>query len=143
LDWKQATQIYKQIRSINPDDSQTTEKLIELYLRFGQEEKAVNELEDYLTFLEISGAREEALEYLEKLINEYPERIYIRRKKVDMYKSHGRDQDAIRELDAIGEVLYNAGDREGAAHVIEEVLTLDPPNKDEYQDLINQLKGEA
>lgn len=142
LDWKQATQIYNQIRSINPDDSQTTEKLIELYLRFGQEEEAVNELEDYLTFLEISGVREEALEYLEKLINEYPERIYIRRKKVDMYKAHGRDQDAIRELDAIGEVLYNAGDREGAAHVIEEVLTLDPPNKDEYQDLINQLRGE-
>ena len=143
LDWKQATQVYKQIRSINPDDSQTTEKLIELYLRFGQEEEAVIELEDYLTFLDISGAREEALDYLDKLINEYPERIYLRRKKVDLYKAHGREQDAISELDAIGEVLYNAGDRDGAALIIEEVLTLDPPNKDEYQDLINQLKGGA
>jgi tetratricopeptide (TPR) repeat protein len=143
LDWKQATQIYNQIQSINPDDSQTTEKLIELYFRFGQESEAVTELEDYLTYLEISGNREEALDYLGKLIDENPERIFLRRKKADLYKAHGRKQDAIEELDAIGEVLFNAGDREGAADIIEEVLSLDPPHKEEYQELLDKLKGEG
>jgi tetratricopeptide (TPR) repeat protein len=142
LDWKQATQIYKQIQSINPDDSQTTEKLIELYFRFGQEAEAVTELEDYLTFLEISGASQDAFDYLDKLIDENPERIFFRRKLVDLYKAHGREEDAIKELDTIGEVMFNAGDREGAVQVIEEILTLDPPNKVEYQDLIAQMKGE-
>jgi tetratricopeptide (TPR) repeat protein len=142
LDWKQATQIYKQIQSINPDDSQTTEKLIELYFRFGQEAEAVTELEDYLSFLEISGASEHAYDYLDKLIDENPERIFLRRKLVDLYKAHGREEDAIKELDTIGEVMFNAGDREGAVQVIEEIIALDPPNKVEYQDLIAELKGE-
>jgi len=142
LDWKQAIQIYEQIRSMKPDDNQATEKLIELNLRLGQDQQAQIEFDDYSSFMEISGNQQMVETFLEKLAEEYPDRVFLRRKKAELYQQQGRDEEAIQELDAVGELLLKSGDNERAIQVIEEILDLDPPNKEEYQNLISQLRGE-
>jgi tetratricopeptide (TPR) repeat protein len=142
LDWKHAVEIYEQIRSVKPDDNQATEKLIELKLRLGQDQQAQIELNDYLSFMEISGEDESSLNYLEKLVEEYPEREFIRRKKAKLHTKNGQVEAAIQEYDAIGDLLLDAGDREGAKQAILAILDLDPPNKGEYQELINKLDSE-
>ncbi|MBE9474523.1 MAG: tetratricopeptide repeat protein, partial [Chloroflexi bacterium] len=142
LDWKHAVEIYEQIRSVKPDDYQATEKLIELKLRLGQDQQAQIEVNDYLSFMEISGEDELVLTYLEKLVDEYPERIFIRRKKAELHLKDGQIEAAIQEYDAIGELLLDVGDREGAKQAIRAILDLDPPDKVEYQELINKLDGE-
>jgi tetratricopeptide (TPR) repeat protein len=142
LDWKHAVEIYEQIRSVKPDDNQATEKLIELKLRLGQDQQAQIELNDYLSFMEISGEDESSLNYLEKLVEEYPEREFIRRKKAKLHTKTGQVEAVIQEYDAIGDLLLDAGDREGAKQAILAILDLDPPNKGEYQELINKLDSE-
>jgi len=142
LDWKHAVEIYEQIRSAKPDDYQANEKLIELKLRLGQDQQAQIELNDYLSFMEISGEDELALTYLDKLVDEYPERIFIRRKKAELHLKYGHNEVAIQEYDAIGELLLDAGDRKGAKQAIKAILDLDPPNKGSYQELINNLDSE-
>lgn len=142
LDWKHAVEIYEQIRSVKPDDNQATEKLIELKLRLGQDQQAQIELNDYLSFMEISGEDESSLNYLEKLVEEYPERDFIRRKKAELHIKKGQVEAAIQEYDAIGDLLLDAGDREGAKQAIMAIIELDPANKGEYQELINKLDSE-
>jgi tetratricopeptide (TPR) repeat protein len=142
LDWKHAVEIYEQIRSAKPDDYQANEKLIELKLRLGQDQQAQIELNDYLSFMEISGEDELVLTYLDKLVDEYPERIFIRRKKAELHLKYGHNEVAIQEYDAMGELLLDAGDRKGAKEAIKAILDLDPPNKEGYQELINNLDSE-
>jgi tetratricopeptide (TPR) repeat protein len=133
LDWNHAQELYEQIRSIKPDDPQAAEKLIELKLRLGKAQEAQIEMDDYLSFMEIKGKNQAALAYLEKLIEEYPDQIYFREKKAALYLKEGQSEAAILEYDAIGEMLLEAGDTQGALQAIEAILDLNPPNKDEYQ----------
>lgn len=142
LNWKQAIKIYEQIRTTDPDNYQATEKLIELNLRLGQDQVVQSELDEYLSIMEFSGDGQNVQSYLEKLAEEYPDRTYLRRKKAELYQQNGQVEEAIQELDVIGEVLLNAGDNEGAIQAIEAILELDPPNKADYQELISQLKAE-
>jgi tetratricopeptide (TPR) repeat protein len=142
LDWKQALQIYEQIRAIKPDDFQAAEKMIELNLRFGKESDAEFELDNYLSLMEIKGDSQSGLDYLDKIIGENPTRILLRRKKAEIYQRQGRLEEVIQELDVVGEDLLKSGDREGAIQVIEAILEFDPTNKSDYETLLSQLKGE-
>ncbi len=141
LDWKHAVEIYDQIRSIKPDDHKATERLIELNLRLGHDHQAQTELKDYISFMEIGGEIEPLLTYLEKLVDEYPDRIFIRQIKAELNLKNDQIEAAIQEYDAIGELLLDAGDRQGAKQAIQSIMDLDPPNKMEYQELINKLES--
>jgi len=143
LDWKQAEEIYAQIQSLNPDDFQATEKLIELKLRLGQDDQAINEIDDYVAYLNLSGEKESGLDYLNKLVQEYPERVDLHRKRADLLQESGQTELAIQEYDVIGELLLDAGDRQGAIEVIEKILALDPPDKAQYEELIKSLAAEG
>jgi tetratricopeptide (TPR) repeat protein len=142
LDWKHAEEIYTQIQSLNPEDRQATEKLIDIKLRLGQDKEANNAIDEYLSFMEVTGEEGFVLAYIEKLAAGYPDRIYIRQKNAELLEKSGKIDKAIQEYDDIGEALLDAGDRQGAIDAIERILTLDPPNRSEYQDLINDLKSE-
>ena len=142
LNWKHAEEIYSQIQSIKPDDHQATEKLIELRLRLGQDQQAQSEINDYLSFMEVTGDDQSIQSYLDKLVGEYPDRIYLRQKKAELHKKYGQTDQAIQEYDRIGELLLDAGDRPGAVDAIENILALDPPNKNQYQELIKDLSAE-
>jgi tetratricopeptide (TPR) repeat protein len=139
LDWKHAQEIYEQIQSIKPDDPQAAEKLIELRLRLGQDQQAQDELEDYLSFMDLSENNQAALEFLEKLVEEYPDRIYYREKKAELHLKQDQNEAAVQEYDAIGEMLLEAGDTQGALQAIETILDLNPPNIDEYRGIIETL----
>jgi tetratricopeptide (TPR) repeat protein len=142
LDWKHAEEIYTQIQLLKPDDHQATEKLIEIKLRLGQDQQANSDLNEYLSELDLSGEEQAGQTYIEKLAAEYPNRVFIRQKNAELYQKTGQVSLAINEYDEIGELLLDAGDRQGAIEAIEVILTLDPPNKSQYQDLIDSLKTE-
>jgi tetratricopeptide (TPR) repeat protein len=142
LDWKHAEEIYSQIQTLQPDDNLATEKLIELKLRLGQEEQAEEDLRDYASFMEVTGKDEDFQTYIDKLVGEYQNTLFIRQVRAKILQKKGHIDLAIQEYDQIGEMLLDAGDREGAIKVIEMILDLDPPNKSQYQDLIFSLKSE-
>jgi len=140
LDWRQAIQVYELIRTIRPEDEKARSSLVELNVRLGQEQKAMAEVDNYLTYLLKSGSKGRAASFLENLAREYPERLAIRYRLASFYKREGRKTEAITELDAIGEMLVEAGKILDAARIIEEILALGPPNTGDYRALLNQLK---
>ncbi len=141
LDWRQAIRIFEQIRTLQPDDFKARSNLIELNFRLGQEQVALSELDNYLAYLTGTRKKDKAVSYLEELYKENPERIAVRSRLADSYAQSGRVQEAIEAYDAVGEALLEAGDQPGAIRAIEAILALNPPNKAEYQNLLNQIRG--
>jgi len=143
LDWKHAEEIYTQIQLLKPNDRQATEKLIEIKLRLGQDQLSNQDLDEYLSVLQLSGDEEVGQAYIQKLAGEYPDRVFLRKKNAELFQSSGQIDKAIQEYDDIGDLLLDAGDSQGAIDIIELILALDPPNKDQYQDLLENLKSDS
>jgi len=141
LDWKQAMRVFEQIRTLRPDDEGVRRNLIDLNLRMAQQPQAIAELENYLSYLESSSKKEQAIPFLEDLVKENEDRIVLRRALADQYQQAGQTQEAIAQLDAIGELLVEEGKKSEAAEVIQQILLMNPPNADDYRTLLQQLQA--
>jgi len=140
LDWKQAIRVYEQIRTLRPDDEITRKQLIELSLRLGQPAQASAELESYLSYLQTSNNRERAVPFVEELLTEFPDDPVLRRALAQAHHQAGHTEDAIAQLDSLAESLLNAGKKEEALVVINQILLMNPPNADQYRQLLAQLR---
>jgi tetratricopeptide (TPR) repeat protein len=143
LDWRQALRIFEQLRTLEPDDITTRKSLIELYIRLNQMPQAVAELDGFLTHLRTSGRGGEAIPFLEDLVNEDPKQGMLRSALAEEYRQAKRIPDAVEQLDALGNLLLNAGDREGAIQTMETIMAMNPPNLEKYKTLHAKLKPEA
>jgi tetratricopeptide (TPR) repeat protein len=141
LDWRQALRVYEQIRTLRPDDEPARKQLVELNLRLGQPEQAVTELDAFTSYLEGAGRGAEALTFVEHLVAEQGEQVILRRALAEQYRKAGRPTDAIAQLDAAGEALMQAGDKQGVIDVLNQILRMNPPNAAQYRELIAQLGG--
>jgi tetratricopeptide (TPR) repeat protein len=143
LDWRQALRIYEQIRTIQPDDMPVRKNLINLNLRLGQSTQAVAELESFLTYLESAGRRGEAIPFMEEMVNEEPKQPILRRALAEEYRQAERISDSVAQLDALGDLLLETGDREGAIQTIEAIIAMNPPEVAKYTTLLVKIKSGA
>ncbi|MEJ5241007.1 MAG: tetratricopeptide repeat protein [Anaerolineales bacterium] len=141
LDWKQAVRVFEQIRTLQPDDEATRRQLVELNLRLGQEAQARIEMESYLTYLESTQNSAAAILFLEELIKEHPQVLWLRKALAELYRRLGRVEEAVAQYDAIGDMELSAGNRLGAIEAIQAILALNPPNAEEYRAALAQLQG--
>jgi len=141
LEWKEAMLAFEQIRTIQPEDEKARSQFIELSFRMGQESRGLGELDNYLGYLDKKGKSQESLQFLERLAQDHPQRIGLLRRIAERYYKAGRAGDAISLLDDAGEKLIQSGDVNSAIQAIEMILALRPPNADDYQNLLLQLRG--
>ncbi|MBL8049656.1 MAG: tetratricopeptide repeat protein [Anaerolineales bacterium] len=141
LDWKQAVRVYEQIRTLAPDDDSARKQLIELNLRMGQADQAFNELDNYMTHLESQNKNELALGFMEELVREHPEQEMLKRTLAALLARTGRMNEAIPMLDALGESLLEKGDKQGAIEVINQIVLMNPPNVEDYRQLLKQMRN--
>jgi tetratricopeptide (TPR) repeat protein len=139
LDWKQAIRVYEQIRTLRPDEESARKNLIDLNLRMGQVAQASAELESYLSFLQTSNNRARAVPFIEELMNERPGDATLQRALAQAYYQSGRIQEAVTQLDAIAEGLLDVGKKEEAMVIINQILLMNPPNAEQYRQLLMQL----
>ncbi len=140
LDWKQAIRVYEQIRTLRPDDEGARKQLIDLSLRMGQIAQASAELESYLSYLQTSNNRARAIPFLEELLTERPGDPTLQRTLAQAYHQAGRIEDAVAQLDGIAESLLDTGKKEEAMVIINQILLMNPPNADQYRQLLIQLQ---
>lgn len=139
LDWKQALRVYEQIRTLRPDDSGIRKQLVELYARMGQEQQATSELESFLTYLDTNGKNNDALLFLEDLVKEHEDQPLFHRALAEQLHRMGRTEEAVSQLDTLGEALLQSGKNKEAAAVITQILLMNPPNAQGYRDLLTQI----
>jgi tetratricopeptide (TPR) repeat protein len=139
LDWKQAMRVFEQIRTLKPDDKTVRNHLIDLNFRMAQPTQAVAELEGFMAYLESNGHSQEAIPFLEELVAEHDKQASLRTHLAEQYRRAGRVQDAVAQLDTVAEILLNANDRPGAIQAISTIVAMNPPNVEDYRQLLAQL----
>ncbi len=141
LDWKQALRVYEQIRTLAPDDDSVRRQLVDLNLRMAQPDKAMNELENYISHLESLGKNNVAIIFIEELIKDHGEQPLLKRALAAQLHRSGRTEEAISLLDILGEVLVHAGNKQQALEVINQIILMNPPNVNEYRQLLTQMQN--
>lgn len=142
LDWKQALRVYEQIRTLAPDDDAARKQIIELNLRMAQPDKALSELENYINHLESQNKSELSITFLEELTKDHEDQPLLKRTLAAQLHHLGRTTEAVSLLDILGETLVQKGDRQGAMDVINQIVLMNPPNVEDYRQLLKQLRGE-
>lgn len=140
LDWKQALRVFEQIRTLRPDDESIRKNLIELNLRLGQPAQANAELENYITYLQSSNRSAQGIKFIQDLLQERPDDLLLRRALAQQYQQAGQIENAVTELDAIAESLLTVGRKEEALVTVNQILLMNPPNADQYRQLMMQLR---
>ncbi len=139
LDWKQALRVFEQIRTLRPDDQGVRKQLIELYMRMGQQSQAMAELESFLAYLDTNGKANESIPFLEDLVKEHAEFTIFRRALAEQQHRLGHTEQAISDLDSLGESLLQSGKKKEAIEVINQILRMNPPNAEDYRQLLAQI----
>ena len=139
LDWKQGVRVFEQIRTLRPDDQGARKQLIELYMNMGQQSQAMAELESFIAYLDSNSKSNDALPFLEDLIKEHEDLLIFRRVLAEQLHRLGRTDEAVAQLDALGESLLTTGKKKEAVEIINQILSMSPSNAEDYRQLLAQI----
>ena len=140
LDWKQAIRVYEQIRTLRPDDEAVRKSLIDLSFKLGQPAQANAEIESYLSYLQSSNRDAQIVPFLEDVLNERPSDMLMKRTLAQAYQQAGRVEDAVAQLDTVADSLLSVGKKEEAMMIVNQILLLNPPNSEQYRQLLSQIQ---
>jgi len=141
VEWRRAVSVYERIRDLAPDDEKARLTLMDLYERLGRSDRALVELDGLLQHYMQTGRAQKAIAVLEERVREHPDSIPLRARLVQIYLNAKRKEDALRELDILGDLQLQAGKIQDAIATIQVILKLEPPNADAYRELLAQLQA--
>jgi tetratricopeptide (TPR) repeat protein len=140
LNWKQALRIFEQIRTLRPDDASVRKNLVDLNLRMGQEQQALTEVEGYITYLESRRQTAQIVQFLEELVAEHGDQSLLQRALAEQLHRAGRTSDAVAQLDILGDTFLTTGRKREAAEIIQKIILMNPPNVEDYRQVLAQIQ---
>jgi len=143
LDWRQALRIFEQLRSLQPEDKASRAQLIDINMRLGQLPAALKEVDDFVKIMEEGQKTKEVVQFLNELLKEHQENIHIRKRLMDAFIRYGHTSKAIQQMDKMADQLLDTGDRRGAVEMVEAIIAMNPPNSNQYRQLLHQMKTEG
>jgi len=141
LNWRQALTIYQQICVVQPDNIEANKKLIDLNFRLGERNQALAALGNFIKTFRKAGRRADIIVFLSKLSEDWPEQVILKQFLAEFYQEIGQVEDAIQQLDAVGEIYLETGNREAAIRSIQKIISLHPRDVDKYQQLLDELQS--
>lgn len=126
--------IYAKNRQVNP----IVKTLEDLTLLYGSEIGLRSRLAGIYRQI---GRLDDAANELETLKSLYPDEIEVLAIIANIYRQMGRPEDAIRHLEHLGEIQLRANLKTDAIATIRQIVKLNPPNVNDYNQLLRQLEG--
>ncbi|MBT3240948.1 MAG: tetratricopeptide repeat protein [Chloroflexi bacterium] len=139
LDWREAVEVYKQICKINPEEEQARIQLIEVNLRLGEPVESNSELDSYLFYLSSNGNDDDAITFVNKIIDSNPEMLYARKCLAEIHQQIGQTKEAIVQWDKVAEKSVAKGEMEGAKEALRAILMLNPEDHNRYRTMLQRL----
>jgi tetratricopeptide (TPR) repeat protein len=140
INLRQALRVYEQIRAIEPDNAMVRSQIVNLNFRLGLEPAAMKELDEFLTLMENANRRNDAITFISDLLVDHSNRIDLRRRLADLYLGNNQTPEAITQLDAAADALLSAGKHYEAINLLETIISLNPPNIQEYRSALESLR---
>jgi tetratricopeptide (TPR) repeat protein len=137
--WQEAVKIYQQLVSGAPDDERARLNLIDLNYKLGRIKQADKETRTLYEQYRSQGEEERALALLEEAVRLQPQQMSLRARMARAYIDAGMREEAIHELDTLGELQLDAGLRKQAMATVRFIISLGPKNVDAYRDLLAHL----
>jgi len=141
LDWESALQTFLELSELSPQNQKTSITIVDLNYRLGNKSAADKEIDRFTKQFDPESQLDSIKEYLVLLKEEKPDEDYIVRQLISLYKQLGMMEQAITELDGLGDMLLEAGRKQDAVQVIQEIISLSPSNIEDYQKLLEQLQN--
>lgn len=141
LDTRRAMRLYEEILELNPEDERAYRQLTEILLNQNSPVEAMRRLDTLLGMYAKQRQVTPILKTLEELVRLYPNEIGLRSRLAGIYRQMGRKDDALRQLDALGDLQLKAGLSADAAVTVKQIIKMEPPNIEQYRVLLQQLEG--
>ncbi len=142
LDWKRALRVFEQIRTLSPENGDARINLIDLNLKLAKKSQALNELDNYLSYLAAHpSVGDNAITLLEDLIDTHSSVPQLHRALAGEYLRIGKKEEAIKSYDFAAELFIETGDKAEAIQTIATLLSTEPPNADEYRQVLAQINA--
>ncbi len=141
LDWESAIETFEEICDISPRYEKASVSIVDLNFRLGNKTPAEKEISRYIMLFDPESEADNVRDYLILLKEEVSNEDYIFRQLAAHYQKLGQTELAITELDGLGDMLLEAGNKGAAVEVIQEIVNLNPPNIEAYQKLLGQLQA--
>jgi regulator of sirC expression with transglutaminase-like and TPR domain len=140
LNWKEAIKIFEQLRTLLPKDPTSRIALIDLYFRLELTPAAMNEVDAYLKLLENENDSQTVEKFLDDLLIERLDNVELHKRMAAYYISQDKLSTAIVKLDTLAEKLLVDQNVGGSMAVVAQIIALNPPNREEYEKLYQELK---
>lgn len=137
--WREAVRLYQQLVSVAPDDERARLNLIDLNYKLGRVKEADKETVTMFEHYRDQGEEERALVLLEEAVRLQPQQMSLRARMARAYIDAGMREEAIHELDTLGELQLDAGLRKQAMSTVRFIISLNPKNIDAYRQLLARL----
>lgn len=139
LDWRRALPVYRELRRVDPEDERAAISLVDLLFKTNDPENALKELDRYLVHLAKSGRGGKVVGILEDVFNQRPSDANIGDRLARLYVQQKKVAKAIEVFDKLGEAQLDAGQKKAAVVTIKKILSLNPPNRQAYEQLLTQI----
>jgi tetratricopeptide (TPR) repeat protein len=140
LEWREAIRILEQIRTMIPEDEKARASLVELNFRLGQDDAALAELDSAVAFFEKNQQVSRAVEFIVNAIIQRPEKRDLRSRLLVLSNRIGDVTSIVENIDHKAESLLEAGNKPGAVSLLEAIISLYPPNVEEYKKVLDNVK---
>ncbi|GAB1421641.1 hypothetical protein MASR2M15_18210 [Anaerolineales bacterium] len=141
LNQRYALKLYEDIVSIDPEDEKALRFLVELYFSQNNNVEAIKRLDELLRQYASRRQVNKMIRILEDLVMEHADNMALRSRLAMFYGKLGRREEAIAQLDALGELQLGAGLHSDAAKTIRQIIKMKPDRVEDYYNLLNQLGG--
>jgi len=142
LEWRQALRTYEQMRGLKPEDRAVRQRIVDIYFRLGNDQAAFAELDNFLSLLEKTNKHPEAVSFIYALLADQPEKPELRGRLAEFHLREGKVGMAISELDQLAIYYEDVGDIRNAVRTVEQILELEPLNREEYETALLRLQSQ-
>ncbi len=141
LDQRKALRTYEQIKAMAPNDERTRKALMDLNYRLNNRVEAIKEMDELMRLYAKQRRPDLIAQVLEEQVALYPDEMALRSRLAAFYVHMKRRDEAVTQLDALGELQIDAGLHGAATETIRQIVALNPPGVDDYKRLLSQLGG--
>lgn len=137
--WREAAELYRQLVAVAPEDERARLHLIDLNYKLGRAKEADAQTVAMVGYYRKQGQMERAIALLQEAVRLQPQQMALRARVARAYIDAGLQEQAIQELDMLGELQLDAGLREQAMATVRFIISLKPKNIEAYRQLLAQL----